>query len=98
MRPTSPLGVPQVISSAFWGGIGSNFTDLPENICHVGADICKQRSDTDRYPAGLRELAARARRLAQELTDEAEAKQFIGIADEMEGKAAALEAHTQAER
>jgi hypothetical protein len=78
--------------------LGSNFTDLPENICHVGADICKQRSDTDRYPAGLRELAARARRLAQELTDEAEAKQFIGIADEMEGKAAALEAHTQAER
>ena len=55
----------------------------------------RTRTDT---PAGLRELAARARRLAQELTDEAEANQFIGIADEMEGKAAALEARTQAER
>jgi hypothetical protein len=49
-------------------------------------------------PAGLRELAARARRLAQELTDEAEAKRFIGIAEEMEAKAAALEARTKAER
>ena len=55
----------------------------------------RTRTDT---PAGLRELAARARRLAKELTDEAEANRFVGIADEMEAKAAALEAHTQAER
>jgi hypothetical protein len=55
----------------------------------------RTRTDT---PAGLRELAARARRLAQELTDEAEASQFIGIADEMEAKAAALEARTPVER
>jgi hypothetical protein len=48
-------------------------------------------------PAGLRELAARARRLAQELPDEAEASRFIGIAEEMEVRAAALEARTQAE-
>jgi hypothetical protein len=49
-------------------------------------------------PAGLRDLAARARRLAQELTDEAEAKQFIGIAEEMEAKAAALEARKAGRR
>ena len=55
----------------------------------------RTQSDT---PASLRELAARARRLAKELTDEAEAKQFIGIAEEMEAKAAALEARMQAER
>ena len=81
-------------------GLGSKFTDLPENICHVGADMPPASSDRTRTdtPAGLRELAARARRLAQELTDEAEANEFIGIADEMEGKAAALEAHVQAER
>ena len=42
-------------------------------------------------PAELREQAARTRRLAQELTDEAEANRFIGIADEMEAKAAALD-------
>jgi len=59
--------------------------------------VSSDRTRTD-TPAGLRELAARARRLAQELTDEAEANEFIGIADEMEGKAAALEAHVQAER
>jgi hypothetical protein len=53
------------------------------------------RTDT---PAGLRELAARARRLAQELTDEVEANQFIGIAEEMEAKATALEARSKAER
>jgi hypothetical protein len=41
-------------------------------------------------PAGLRELAARARRLAHELTDD-EANQFIEIAKEMEAYAAALE-------
>ena len=59
--------------------------------------VSSDRTRTD-TPAGLRELAARARRLAQELTDEAEANEFIGIADEMEGKAAALEAHARAER
>lgn len=55
----------------------------------------RTHSDT---PASLRELAARARRLAQELTDEAEVNRFIGIAEEMEAKAAALEARMQAER
>jgi hypothetical protein len=55
----------------------------------------RTRTDT---PAGLRELAARARRLAKELTDEAEANRFIEIADEMEAKAAVLEARMQAER
>ena len=55
----------------------------------------RTRTDT---PAGLRELAARARRLAKELTDEAEANRFIEIADEMEAKAAALEARMQAGR
>jgi hypothetical protein len=55
----------------------------------------RPRTDT---PAGLRELAARARRLAKELTNEAEANQFIGIAEEMEAKAAGLEARTKAER
>jgi len=43
-------------------------------------------------------VADRARRLARELTDEAEVNRFIGIADEMEAKAAALEAHVRAER
>ena len=81
-------------------GLASRFRDLPENICHVGADMPPANNDRTRTdtPAGLRELAARARRLAQELTDEAEANQFIGIADEMEGKAAALEAHARAQR
>jgi len=81
-------------------GLGSNFTDLLENICHVGADMPPASSDRTRTdtPAGLRELAARARRLAQELTDEAEANRFIGIAEEMEAKAAALEARTKAQR
>jgi hypothetical protein len=55
----------------------------------------RTRTDT---PAGLRELTARARRPAQELTDEAERSRFVGIADEMEAEAAALEARTQAER
>jgi hypothetical protein len=55
----------------------------------------RTRTDT---PSGLRELAARARRLAKELTDEAEANRFVEIADEMEAKAAALEARMQAER
>ena len=45
-----------------------------------------------------RPVADRARRLARELTDEAEVNRFIGIADEMEAKAAALEAHVRAER
>jgi hypothetical protein len=58
------------------------------------ANSDRTESDT---PASLREPAARARRLAKELTDEAEAKQFIGIAEEIEAKAAALEAHTQAD-
>ena len=59
------------------------------------ANSDRTRTDT---PAGLRELAARARRLAKELTDEAEANRFVEIADEMEAKAAALEARMQAER
>ncbi len=57
-------------------------------------------SDTPRTdtPAGLRDLAARARRLARELTDETEVNQFIGIAEEMETQATALEGRTQTER
>jgi hypothetical protein len=56
------------------------FQGLPEA---VGADMQAESSDRTQTntPAGLRELAARARRLAQELTDEAEAKRFIGIAE-----------------
>ena len=70
---------------------------LPEAFVAVGADMPPESSDrTQIYtPAGLRELAARSRRLAQELIDEAEANRFIGIAEEMEAKAAALEARTQ---
>ncbi len=81
-------------------GLGSKFRRSSGSSCRVGADMPPASSDpiqTD-TPAGLRDLAARARRLAQELTDEAEAKRFIGIAEEMEAKAAALEARTQAER
>jgi hypothetical protein len=66
----------------------------------VDADMPPASSDPTRTdtPAGLRELAARARRLAKELTDEAEAKRFVEIAEEMEAKAAALEARTHSER
>ena len=73
---------------------------LPGSICRVGTDMPPASSDRTRTdtPAGLRELAARARRLAKELTDEAEANRFIEIADEMEAKAAVLEARMQAER
>ena len=52
----------------------------------------------NRIDAELRRRAARARRLAKELTDEAEANRFIGIAEEMEARAAALEARTQSGR
>jgi hypothetical protein len=69
-----------------------------KHLAHWG-DMPPASSDptpTD-TPASLRELAARARRLAQELTDQEEANQFIGIAEEMEVRAATLEAR-KAER
>ena len=68
---------------------GSNHT---ERVMPRGSDPAPPRTET---PAGLREMAARARRLAQGMLDEQTITRLTEFAQELEARAAALEPAAQ---
>jgi hypothetical protein len=68
---------------------GSNHT---ERVMPRGSDPAPPRAET---PAGLREMAARARRLASATLDELTASKLTEFAKELEARAATLEPGAQ---